>query len=277
MDNLRKELRRIENYNLEYYNDLIDIIEKYQNDKPDITIETCKAIVEGLSKLVLHLIKQTPIHQLDKSNDVQTLFKDAVGALQDQESFDETIVRRLGTIVHYIGEKRNEHSDISHGRASVKEQISCPDLAYAVAGFTESLCVYMLKKLACFLDDSPIKYEDNEEFNDYLDSETSIGGKLLYSKALFEQDFENYELQLAQFLTDEEQEDAPSEPQLIEEEQINNLKSICKKYGINFSDIEDVHIDRLDKQYLSSIMTQSENINEAYAELNHLLRERDEV
>jgi len=52
------------------------------------------------------------------------------------------------------------------------------------------------------LHDEEIAYEDNTSFNDWLDETHIMEGKLLYSKALFEQDYIAYCDQLESFLED---------------------------------------------------------------------------
>ena len=197
MENLRREIRKIKKYRLEYYDSLLDIVENYVDEKPDITIETCKSVIEGISKLVIHLLKQEPLSTLN-SSDVHNLFKEALSVLEENNEFlDSDLAKRLGSVVHYIGELRNDHGDISHGKASYKAQINDADLSEMVIGITDSLCTYMLKKLDKLTDE--IQYEGNEEFNNYLDELYPLDGKVMYSKALFEQGPETYEMQLGDY------------------------------------------------------------------------------
>ena len=61
MEKLKAEIRRIKRYNLEYYHSHLVLVEDYIEEKPDISIETCKALIEGISKLTLHLLIQEPL------------------------------------------------------------------------------------------------------------------------------------------------------------------------------------------------------------------------
>lgn len=199
MENLRKEIRKIEGYKLEYYESLLDVVERYIDEKPDIAIETCKSILEGISKLVINKLTQEPLDRLDRRRDLQQLFKDALYKLvSGDESFNSDLTNRLGSVVHYLGELRNYHGDISHGRASVKEQVNDADLSKMVIGITDSIGTYMLSKLEQHTDDE-IRYEENEEFNNDLDEFIPLSGNVKYSKALFEQEPETYRILLGDY------------------------------------------------------------------------------
>ncbi len=199
MEKLRKEIKRIKKHKLEYYDSLLDVVEVYIEEKPDITIETCKSVIEGISKLVIHLLRQEPLHKLD-SSDFQPLFKRALSVLsEDSVSFDSDLSKRFGSVVHCLGELRNQHCDISHGKASLKDQINDADFSEMVIGMTDSICTYMLRKLDRLTDDE-VQYDENEEFNDYLDDQYPLDGKVRHSKALFEQEPETCEVRLGDYL-----------------------------------------------------------------------------
>ena len=94
-----------------------------------------------------------------------------------------------------LGEVRNNRGDISHGRLSPKEEVSTPELARLVFDMTKAFLTYILniffavkrKQIA-----EETKYEDNEEFNNYLDEQNELEGKLSYIRALFDQDNLSY-------------------------------------------------------------------------------------
>lgn len=198
MEKLKQEILRIKRYNLDYYQSHLELVESYIEEKPDISIETCKALIEGISKLTLHLLNQEPLSS-HKNDSCDVLFKRALSELQKGRGFsDVEMVKRLGSVVQYLGEIRNSHCDIGHGRASLKDQVSDADFAEFIIGITDNLCTYMLRRLDQ-LSEKALQYEDNPAFNDSLDEENPMPGKILYSKALFDQEFETYELQLGEF------------------------------------------------------------------------------
>ena len=205
MENLRKEIRRIKKHRLDYYGSLCDVVEKYVEEKPDVTIETCKSIIEGISKLSIHLLAQEPLHKLNSCK-FEVLFKQAlkeIGATSHSEfEFDESIVNRFGSTVGYLAEIRNEHGDISHGKASLKEQKNDAELAEMVIGITDSVGTYMLRKLDQLVADTRIQFSENEEFNQYLDELYPMDGYVRYSRALYEQDYSAYGEQLAEYVSE---------------------------------------------------------------------------
>lgn len=206
MDKLKHEIQRIKRHNLEYYHSHLDLIENYIEEKPDISIETCKAVIEGLSKLSLHVLLQEPLSDLNKE-DVSPLCRRALNELQKGRGFsDASMCQRLSGVVHYIGELRNDHGDISHGRASLKDQVNDADFAELIISITENLGTYMLRRLD-YLAESVIEYEDNPEFNVYLDDHNPLPGIVLYSKALFEQEPETYEVELGDYKIQDEAEE----------------------------------------------------------------------
>lgn len=206
MEKLKNEIHRIKRHNLEYYNSHLTLVEDYIDEKPDISIETCKALIEGISKLALYLLAQEPIDSHNKT-DFQVLVKKSLLELQKGRGFsDVSLVARLGSVVHYIGEIRSSHGDISHGRASLKDQVNDADFAEMIVGVTDNLCTYMLRRLD-MLCEKEVLYDDNPEFNISLDEQHPLDGRVLYSKALFEQEFETYVIMLGDFIIESDMED----------------------------------------------------------------------
>ena len=205
MEKLRREIRRIKKHRLDYYDSLCDVVENYVDEKPDVTIETCKSLIEGISKLAIHLLAQEPLHKLN-SWKFEVLFKQALEEIRSAGNsdfeFDESMVKRFGSAVGYLAEIRNKHGDISHGKASLKEQINDSDLAEMVIGITDSIGTYMLKKLDFLVSDSIIQYSEYEAFNQYLDDLYPIDGYVRYSRALYEQDHSAYGEQLAEYVSE---------------------------------------------------------------------------
>jgi hypothetical protein len=199
MEKLKQEIARIKRHRLEYYQSHLDLVEDYIEEKPDISIETCKALLEGISKLSLHLLNHEPLDS-HKAEDFGPIFRRAILELQKGRGFsDAELCRRLTGAIQYIGEVRNGNCDIGHGRASLKEQVNDADFADLIIGITDSICTYMLRRLD-ILAEKVTEYDDHPEFNEFLDEQNPLPGKTLYSRALFEQEFETYEVELGDFL-----------------------------------------------------------------------------
>ena len=154
----------------------------------------------------MFLLKQEPLNG-HKDDKLQELFKRALKALQEGRGFsDIDLVNRMGSVVHYIGELRNAHGDIAHGRASLKEQVNDSDFAELIIGMTDSLCAYLLRRLDQLVEPE-LEYEGNEEFNVYLDELYPLDNGILYSKALFDQELQTYEIELGDYQIANENED----------------------------------------------------------------------
>ena len=176
------------------------MVETYIYEKPDIAIDTCKSIFEEISKLIVHLLLQEPLSNLNSST-CDELFKKGLNALEAKSdaSFAPNLVNRLGSSVHYLGELRNQHGDISHGKASLKEQINDVDFSEMVIGITDSICTYMIRKLDRLMGDDEIRYDENDEFNKYLDEQYPLTGNVRNSKTLYDQERQSYLIQLSDF------------------------------------------------------------------------------
>lgn len=218
MDKFRSELLAVRHFDVNYYNELLNTIDNHIEEKPDITIETCKAIIEGLSTLILMELNQTP-ESYFKNPDLRLprLFKEARACLKEHIEiniqdivYDDALIETYGSIpnileqllnpetVARIGVLRNDHGDISHGRTPLKIQVNDPDLAELIVGLTDNICSYMLRKFIQVKEDV-LLYEDHPDFNDSLDEQYPFEEKVLYSRALFDQAPEGYRILLNEY------------------------------------------------------------------------------
>jgi len=163
--------------------------------QPDVVIEGCKAFIEGISKkIVLTLDKSTNTSAIN-SKDYPVIFKEAVNKISDYSNgFEVDFINRACSLISLHGNIRNKRGDISHGKSYPKEEYSTPLFAELVVQVTDAITVYMVESfyridLSIYLD---IDYNDNPEYNDYLDAKYPDIG-ILYSKALYEQDYIQYE------------------------------------------------------------------------------------
>lgn len=188
--------------NIDYYQTIIQKIEENVESHPDISIESCKALLEGLAKFIWQQLDTTyDFSKVEKGEiKLQELFKSSLRQLSIKcEMFEEDFVNRTGSIIHLLGEIRTKRGDISHGKLSPKEHFS--DLAFAKLAYnvTDGIASYLLLCFYTIPVKKVLEYEDNQEFNEWLDNEHPIAN-LSYSKALFDQDHVAYEQELENYL-----------------------------------------------------------------------------
>lgn len=181
----------------EEYFKLLDIIEEHEINNPDICIETCKALIEGISKTILVNIDDSRNKETIDKDDLPKLFSTVSSILpQKCPDIEGDFVNRFGQIIKTIGEIRNKRSDISHGRMAPKFVYSSAKFATTVVNMTDSMLEYILEHYFSIpLESNTIlEYEKLNEYNDWLDENTDFPiKKVKYSKLLFENDREEYE------------------------------------------------------------------------------------
>ena len=147
-------------------------------------------------------------------NQVRTAFK----CLKVRDDIVEDVLpTRALSLVQIMAELRNARGDISHGRAVPKELQSDRSLARLVLNLTEAVVRYMLASFFALQPERPFVplYDDNEAFNAYLDESEMLPGKLIYSRALYDQYPEDYGIQLKDYIDEQETlsvESAPISP-----------------------------------------------------------------
>lgn len=190
-----------------YYETVIEVIERNVFSQPDICIESCKSLIEGISKTILKTLNPAQTDAVINRKVFKDLFREALAALaQLNPTMEAEFVRRSVGVVQVIGEIRDRRGDISHGKIAPKELASYAQFSKLIMQMTEGITFYMLVQFFAidltFTEE--VRYEDNEEFNELLDRQNSIAG-LSYSKALFDQDNVSYCEQLLEYQTEQEE------------------------------------------------------------------------
>lgn len=206
MEQTKAVLNRLENQysNIDYYYTIIEKIEENVNSNPDITIESCKSLLEGLSKFILKQIDTNYDALVIDKTDFQPLVKQSMMKLsQFNDDIEIDFINKANKLIVSIGEVRNKRGDISHGKLSPKEFLSDSHFSNLVMNMTDNLLFYILSCFSNIEIKKELEYDDNPEFNENLDSENSFG-YLSYSKALFDQDIEAYKQELLNHLDLEE-------------------------------------------------------------------------
>lgn len=186
--------------NIDYYQLIVEKIEKNVEKSPDIAIESCKSLTEGISKFIW---RQLDIGydsvKVDKM-DFPDIFKKSIAILSLNSDLIETdFVKRASALIQTIGEVRNKRGDISHGKLSPKQILSDAHFSNLIMQMTDGLVYYLLTCFSGIEVQKELEFDDNPEFNNYLDEENPFGN-LRYSKALFAQDIEAYRQELLNYL-----------------------------------------------------------------------------
>lgn len=186
--------------NIDYYQTIIQKIEENVESHPDISIESCKALLEGISKFIWKQIDQSYDALVADKMDFHQLVKQAMTKLAVlNEDIELDFVNKVNKLIVSIGEVRNKRGDISHGKLSPKEYFSDSQFAYLVMNITDNMLFYVLHSFSKVSLIKELEYEDHPDFNEWLDNENPIAN-LSYSKALFDQDSVAYEQELENYL-----------------------------------------------------------------------------
>jgi len=220
----------------EYYFSIIDIAEESVNEKPDVTIDCCKSLIEGVAKSILITLDNNykKNNKLVDGVKASKLFDKAIKLIS---KYDQSLIGKESDflsksreLVDVIIGIRNDRGEISHGKFTPKpnEIISTSEFGLFVINLTDSIVSFMLKIL--FQIDIPnterLIYEDKEmeAYNTWLDDSTDFPiKKAKYSQLLYENDYDEYESRYSdEFLkTDETEEEVVVE---VEKEQAEEVE-----------------------------------------------------
>ncbi len=190
--------------NIDYYQTIIQKIEENVESNPDISIESCKALLEGLSKFIWKQIDLSYDALIADKMDFHPVVRQAMTRLADyNEDIELDFVNKANKLIVSIGEVRNKRGDISHGKLSPKEYFSDSQFAHLVMNITDNMLYYVLHSFSKVSLIKELEYEDNTEFNEWLDNENPLGF-LSYSRALFDQEPVTYQEELQNYLDSKE-------------------------------------------------------------------------
>src|SRR5690554_1009420 len=217
---------------LEEYLIVVKEIEDNKILNPDISIDSCKSLIEGLCKKALSLIHDDYLNnksfrkqceKFDKLLDhtFQKVFKESfeVDLLKSfatilyqknrtndllKKSFELTKVNTTSA-VNAIVKLRDTRGDISHGRIYPKLTRTSPHLLNTVVGITDSICSFLITEM-CLRYFEKIEHEvrvnelkdyrSNSNYNHWLNESLPFDfpvKKTSYSRVLFENDFDMYQ------------------------------------------------------------------------------------
>lgn len=176
----------------------------------------CDELICNEKTSFFKLVQNASFSLNQKPTSEEANFKQALKLLSDHGDILEIdFIRACQTLINKISNFRNDRGDISHGREVPKLLKSNINLSRLIVEITESLLRYTLasffildlkKKAQEFEateveeEENIIGYEENPEFNNLLDEEYPLDGKVLYSQALYTLYYEDYEIRLQAFL-----------------------------------------------------------------------------
>lgn len=168
-------------------------IRNHEESHPDIAIECCVSLLQGMSKSIVYRLDPTIDIDAFEKGKLEYQIKEAFRAIEDASDVVElALPRACSTVARLAGEIRNKRGDISHGKAVPKEIESDASLARLALEITEALTRYMFAHLVR-LDDTEIRYSEYAELNAELDELGAKIGRTPYSRLLFDNDFPAYE------------------------------------------------------------------------------------
>jgi hypothetical protein len=179
---------------------LLAEIEANIESEPDISIESCKSLLESIAKNILLRLDTSLNERSVNDLEIPRLLKEARIKLSERADCESTLIERYSSVLQYVAELRNSRGEISHGKPLPKSERSNVQTAQSIKSFTDGFASYLLHLLLSIEPPLPeeIPYEDNPDFNASLD-ETYPLGIVSYSKALYEQDYVAYEEELENF------------------------------------------------------------------------------
>src|SRR5690554_57452 len=217
---------------LNQYLIVVNEIEDNKISNPDISIDSCKSLIEGLCKKALSLIHddysqnksfRKQCEKFDKllENTFQKVFKESF-EVDLLKSFSSILYQKNKTndllkksfeltksnttnAVNAIVKLRDTRGDISHGRIYPKLTSTSPHLLNTIIGITDSICSFLITEMSLRYFEkiehevrvNELKdYRSNSDYNHWLNESLPFDfpvKKTSYSRVLFENDFDMYQ------------------------------------------------------------------------------------
>ena len=201
MNQTKEILKQLENQysDIGYYHTIVEKIEKNVVVNPDIAIESCKSLFEGLGKFIILKTDKSLSFQIVDNFKYKRAITKAVELLgRNDPEFEVEFAAKIIEVLEVIGNIRNDRGDVSHGRLAPKPVQSNSEFSNSIMSLTDSFASYLLISFSRIPKVKELQFDDNPEFNNWLDEEKEFGN-LSYSKALFEQDIEEYKQELLSY------------------------------------------------------------------------------
>lgn len=174
---------------------------------PDISVECCKSLIEGVCKDIIKHVDPSLEHAVIENFKLKRASTKALDRLFEYGcDVEGDFVEKLVSTIETIGRIRNTRGDVSHGHIRPKLEASTSHFAQTVMDFTDTLTSYLLEIFYSIELEKDPAYEDNSDFNSFLDELNPMEDKLSFSLALYHQYKEDYMIQLEEYLYDNKEE-----------------------------------------------------------------------
>jgi hypothetical protein len=219
---------------LEGYLVIVSKIETNSHVNPDIAIESCKSLIEGLCLKALSLLSEKFISskkiqskcenslpflitisfdevftKFVEAKLTETLSKLVIETATEHKFYSiskERIKKQAVEVVGKISAIRNERGDISHGRSYPKSIESDIALAKSIMSITDGICSFMIHEIANqyklkLKEVGKLDFDELTDFNNWLDEKHAIlSVKLDFSKLLYENAYDKYEEYYSEYI-----------------------------------------------------------------------------
>ncbi|HAV5328167.1 abortive infection protein [Acinetobacter johnsonii] len=169
------------------------------------TIECCKSLLESVFKNLIVSLDQAASEKEINKSDLGELCSWVKKCLIEHEVIVELIPKEefnlvfssINQWIRFLGQVRNKLGEVSHGKIFPKPYSLDTTTAYFIAHNTDGFIFFLINLMIKIgRHTEKYKYEKFADFNDYLDELNPLEGKLLYSRALYDQDYDAYSEEL---------------------------------------------------------------------------------
>lgn len=184
----------------------IELIKNNIINNPNASLDGAKSVLESISKTILSdkgigYKSDEPVGNLVKQAFSSLPIFINLSSIEAEKS--KAILNAFATVSNSIGSFRNEHGFFAHGQDLESEKFDSYLLNLAISSSDLLASFLIISHTEDLKDRSRIYYEENKEFNKFIDDREEdypsvLGVQILPSKALFS-DTEGYKANLLDF------------------------------------------------------------------------------
>ena len=232
MEKIEKLIKEnLESYpDFEYYLNLIDEAKRFKEIYPDMCVETCNTLIQGIGgkiineydeeqykqlyfeengddkypttiAIIKNCVNNFLIHQNEKKivkQSATTVGQHADMIKEANKNRNDSITNVLVNKVKPINEIRNKRGDICHGRIAPKKYITDQDVCEYIFDITSSMLNLIFRRFIEFQskkDKNIMDYDKETKFNNYLDKENPLKStNYKFSEILYKAKPEEYRI-----------------------------------------------------------------------------------